>query len=382
MVILLFATAFAAGAGVPTTNPVERRQAEMEDSKKKYLESLASLPPLNVHRMSQILRFHFEGDMLVASTSLQPANDMTGFRAEITGEPMPMWVSYCQLVANNAVSHYFELRAEFYPDGDTFRAIHLRWRPGTNGRPGELSVEKKEQTGRSFERVLYLQSDSMARLNVFSNGAGGDGSIHTFNLMERDLGSLRRSHPQEVQRWLRPIFHQLRQDSAFAPDLNTAWQVLADGWPVSESTRAAIARLVAKLADRDYRVRKQTCDEMAKLGREGASGLLQLDRGELSAEQNARVDEVISRFRRIRVTDSRRLGASPDFLLDCEYSEDATARGLAAEQLARVLGHSVDLSADAPEAQRYEQVERLRVELNPAVSLPLDDEPATLQSIR
>lgn len=344
---------------------VRDRQAVLTRQRDRYLKTVGSLLPLSAHRMDQIMQLRMQGGQLTLQTPLMPLGDFEGRRADIDGLAEPAAVTYVQFVADNPAARQFELKFEEYPDSETYGQFHLQWQPGMAGRVDDVSIERAVQTSHGFLRVFYKQGTAMARILVFENDAATEQSMESFNYTEKDFVTLRKEHPAEVERYLRPILHQLGQDLVFAPEVNTAWQVLAADWPVDDKTSREVAQTVPALNNPRSSVRNDATGKLAGLGRDGASAILRLDRHRLSREQNLRLDQVLSRFRQISAGAAKQLKDDPDFLLDCGYCDDLTVRTLAAARLARVLGHGIELHPNASEPMRVEAVDRLRRQLHP-----------------
>lgn len=347
--------------------PALDRQAVLTRQRDHYLQTVRILLPLTAHRMDQIMRLEMRGGQLTLTTPLKPQDDFEGRRAEIEGLAAPAVVTYVQF-PNNPSARQFELKFEEYPDADTYGQFHLQWQPALVGQVDELSMERSVQTSHGFLRVFYYQGATMARVLVFENDAATDRNMESFNITEKDFATFRKLHPDEIERYVRPLLHRLGQDRVFSPDVNTAWQVLAADWPVDDQTRRQVMQALPALDDPRSSVRNEATVRLVDLGRDAASAILKLDRTTLSREQNLRLDEVLSRFRRMSDAAARRLEADPDFLLDCAYNDDLTVRKLSAARLARVVGHPIELDPDAPEYARAEAADRVRRQLHPTAA--------------
>jgi hypothetical protein len=341
------------------------RQTVLSRQRDRYLQTVDLLLPLSQHRMDQILQLKVQSGQLTLHTPLAPLGDFEGRRADIQGLALPAKVTYVQFVPNNPAARQFEFNLEEYPDHETYAQLHLQWQPGAMGRVDDISIERTEQTSHGFLRVFYHQGPTMARVLVFANDASTDHNLESFNCTEKDFVTLRRMHPAEVEQYLRPILHELGQEVVFAPDMNTAWQVLAADWPVDEQATRAVRQELPALDDPNSHVRNRASNRLVGLGRDAATAILRLDRHGLSMEQNVRLDDVVSHFRETSVTAAKRLENSSDFLLDCGFCDDVTVRRLALARLTHVLGHPVELDPEAPETARVEAVEQLRRQLHP-----------------
>ena len=366
-VACLFAALFSSAlrAQPISSEQLRLRRDLLARQREQYERSLKSLPSLGKHQMADIMSLRIGDRRLVLHTTLQPWPNFTRRRADIEGFGSPATVSYTQFIAAEPSARQFEFNLDDYPDADTFARLHVVWRP-EGLQTGELTMERTEQSSAGFTRILFVQNARQAQLMVFSNREPLSSRGQNFSLSERDFMAMRERHSVETERWLRPLFRRLRQDAAFAPDVNSAWQVLVENWPVDDATVREVRRLLPELGSEEPRVRSKAAADLARLGRDGATVLLRTDRTSLSLEQTARMDELLSRFRKMPDEDAAELRNNSDFLIDCLYCDDAVIRRLATEQLARFAGHSVNVNPDADPDARAAAIEKLRGTLRPA----------------
>ena len=348
----------------------QSRRDGLERQRQNYEQQLKSLIALDAHQMSDVLQLRIEDGHIALHTRLTPWRDFMGRRADIEGLASPAIVTFTEFgpppFGRTPAIRQFDLDLEQYPDPDTFVRTHLNWRPGNGARaPDVMALDRNEQTSDSYHHVSYSQMPGRAMLIVINSGAemGGDRS---FNVAARDFVTLRRKYPTQVEQWLRPIFRELRQEAAFAPEADTAWQVLADDWPVVPETRDRVRALLPDLNSEQSKVRNRAADALARLGLDGATVILRINRAPLSLEQNVRLDEVLSRFRHLPAADAARLRNDADFLMDCGYCENVTARALAFQRLSHVLGHDLKMNPAADEVTRARCIETVRAALHPA----------------
>jgi hypothetical protein len=314
------------------------------------------------------MRLAVEQGQLALHTTLKPTPSIERRRADIDGLPSGAIVVYTEFVPGHPDGTQFEFTFEDYPDPLSYGRIHLLWRPNPSG-PGELSMESTRQKAHGqYARVIYQQYPGQVLLIAYGADNASDRDAENVNLVERNFSELRRRHPAAVEKWLRPVFHRLQQDAVFAADSNAAWQILMDDWPVDAQYQRRVEALVPDLRAPSWSSRNRAANQLASFGREGATVIARLPREHMTIEQNVRLDEILSRFHPLPAEDVKALRSNPNFLLDCEYSDDATVRKLAAARLARVLGHRLDLNLDAPEALRAEAIEKIRSEISPAQS--------------
>lgn len=363
--VALFAVASTMPSGkAAAQTPVDAlrlREQVLARQHDQYDRAIRSLTPLPQHQMSQIMNLRVVQGRLALHTSLRPWLNFSRRRADIEGFHSPASVAYTQFLPDNSVARQFEFNLDDYPDADTFARLHVVWRPSSG-----LTVERTEQSSRGFTRIMYRQDLNQAQLLVFSNRDPLSPGGRNVNVGERDFMTLRQKHGPEAEQWLRPLFRQLKQDEAFAPDINSAWQVLADRWPVDDSVSQSVRRLLPQLSSESSHVRNAAANQLARLGRDGATALLRTDQAHLTIEQRVRVDEVLSRFCRMSDADAGRLRDDPDFLLDCLYCDDANVRKLAGARLAAKTGRPVEIDPDADPDQRALAIQQLRATLRSA----------------
>jgi hypothetical protein len=219
-----------------------------------------------------------------------------------------------------------------------------------------LNITKQTQTP-TARKLIQMQiqypnaaqnNPGLCKLMIMDQIPGRAGApviVHSDN-----FSGFTREHPIEADRYVRPLLHQLGQDAALAPDPMLAFEVFADQWTTDAATTAKINKLVADLAGGDFHQRTHAEHELANLDKSAAVVLMRLDRTKLTAEQNARIDKLLSPYLPISATSAADLRTDPSFLLNCLYSENIVIRKIALAQLQSVtkLTLNFDPAADAP----------------------------------
>lgn len=357
--ILLFIAADAVAQSPP-------RQNFYEQQRKQYREGVLQYPLLKQKKIDQVFRLKIDEGQLTVEPQLEADREYQQRRAELDGLSEPA-VILCWLISQDLNQVQFELNVDDYTDSAAFGRLHLLARPSNTSTGTTLEnvdIEKIWQTPTGFRRVFFTQANGAVRLVIFANDGGPNGFIN-LNLSDKDFASLRRNHHNETERWLRPILHELHQESAFAADPATAWQVLADEWPADPKFTGLVEAKIRGLDDDNFRVRRRTSDELQKLGRDGALVMLKMDRTRLSVEQNLRLNEVIARFKPLTDSESRRLARDPNFLLDCLYGEDPIVRKLALARLQALSPNPIEFDLSAKEDARVTAVNALREKILP-----------------
>jgi hypothetical protein len=343
------------------------REANLNVQRERYERSIKDYATLPAKRINQLFALHVENRQITLTPLIKPTQNSVNRKALLTGYDTPALIIYCQWFNNQPDMQEFELHIEDFSTRLSWGVLHLQWQPnGTSTPDFNLDNTIQGPSDRSW-RVEFHQGLGRVRLVANSIDGGNPQEMpESVNLIEKDFVSLRQKHPAETEKWLRPIFRRLQQNNVFAADSNAAWQALADHWPVSDSTTRAIEQLTPNLASTDWHQRRKAADQLAKLGRDGATAILRLDRASFTVEQNARLDEVLSRFSPLPDNELANLRNDPNFLLDCEYSDDITVRRLAADRLKQITGHASGITVDGPDGARADMIEKARNEFGPA----------------
>ncbi|MDB5289418.1 MAG: hypothetical protein JWL69_659 [Phycisphaerales bacterium] len=327
------------------------------EQQRRYRESVKLKPQVSKHRIEDVFQAHLKGDELVIEPRLAAEREYTERGAVLEGLPEPA-VIICWEFSQDLGQVQFEFSYEDYSQPGTCRRVHVQSRP-----PNQVEFEENTQTPAGFRNVTFSQANNAVMLSVVGNdGVGGFMNVH---VMEQDFLTLRRNHPAEIDQWLRPLLREMHQEAAFAPEPGAVWQILADEWPVDGRFGGQVRAKVPALDDDNFHVRRKAADDLQKLGRDAALAIWKMDRRGLTLEQNLRLDEVVARFKPLTDSEAARLADDPHFLLDCLYSDDATARKLALRRLKKVTGKDIDFDPDAPDESRLPAVAALRAKLFP-----------------
>ncbi len=190
------------------------------------------------------------------------------------------------------------------------------------------------------------------------------------HLTAGSLPQLRREHPGEVAKYLRPVLHDLRAENLLADPAEAQWLVFAGSVMVTEEIAANVNELI-KLLDADELPRRQAAmKELKKLGAPAATAVMKMDRGKLSPEQNIALDAFLAPYAPLSADDVEKARNDADFLIDCLMNENEQVRKAAAERLTEVLGKTVALDPNAPARDRAEAADKLRASLFPATTQP------------
>lgn len=351
---LLFALV-AGACATATAQVLPDPQNDLSARRRNSEAVIHALPRTEKHHITDIFRLQVRGKSLVLRAEPGP-DDFRTQRAQLDGFQTPTVFTFTRLVPDEWRQIQFEITIEEYPDPDSFSRLHVL------SRPHMLQFDRTSRSEKGMRRMVLSQSPGLVRLNTF-DASGNDQGLGSVTISEPDFVSLRRLHPRETEHWLRPLFQDLRQEAAMAPDPMTIWEVLADEWPVDPNVAEQVRTELQALDDADFHRRDAAVNRLARLGREAALAAARLDRHGLDAEQNLRLDALMARFAPVPLPEARRLRGDLAFLLDCLYSEDPLARRLASERLRQVTGVPIPFDSELSSEARGAAVRMLRQKL-------------------
>jgi hypothetical protein len=195
--------------------------------------------------------------------------------------------------------------------------------------------------------------------------------------------ALRRKYPRETQTYLVPILRDLHQTKVLAVDPLVAGQVLGGKSKVSDEALKKIKAAMAKFDSDKFQERESAAKELQALGGEAAMYLRDAPRTGWSQEQSNGVDAFLAKFGAIAPEEAEKLAASPAFLLDVLYSDDASLRQAAIARLKKLAkGNPIDFDNSASEETRFDQIDHLSRELLGAPATQMSTETPMSDSTR
>lgn len=375
-VCLLISLAWGAGARADAVADWEKRHEQQKHAVEQSLNEIPALDAKNAFRRPQDLFWiRVESKELVLRTPL-PTTPPPGFvKVKLAG--LGAWVRV--QVMGGAPRHkpfvvpqYFNLVCNDY--SHPRQALLLNVSAGMQG----LSISQSVQTPDGLDLVQLNQQQTLpgtarsriVQFVVTHSPTDRASATTTLPFTAPDFFTLLREHPREVEQHLRPLMHELGQEAVFAPDASVAWQVFAEHWEPSSAAAAKVNALLPSLDSSDFRDRERAQSELNSMGREGAAALIRLNRKLLSAEQNVRVDQVLTPYRQLTVKEALRLRSDRAFLLDCLYCDDPEICSAALSRLREMTGQEIPFDLDARLNPRIAAVNALREKLTGAAADP------------
>jgi hypothetical protein len=364
--LLGLVAAVAAGGNDPALEMWQSQRMQFHN----YLQGLK---PLAEHRIDDIFRIRTEKRFLVLTTALTDAGGEQSRRATLEGISGTAQVSALRNDRRRGFSEptRFSLNVADFPAPKMTTSIGV----SSSMQPNQLMLSHTVQTTNgpyytvTFTQSKAPQSNGSGLVMLMINQGHAQGVAATqINLRANDFASLVREHPEETDRYLRPILRELGQEAVFAPDQMVAWQVFSDLWKTDPAVTARVQELLPSLNSDDYRVRDAGLAHLQQLGRDGAAALIHLDRSRLSPEQNARIDRALLPYAQIPPREVAKLRVDLTFLLDCLYSDEVPLRKAAVGQLRTVIRPDLQFDINADAAARSAAIADLRAQLVPSHS--------------
>ena len=344
---------------------------EMWQAQRSTFESFVrNMRPLNKHRIEDILQLRMDKRFLAVYT---PLSDMPGdqsMRTTIDGFHGTALVDVHRNDAGNiaAPPDRFILNLMDFPAVKRTSTLSI----GASLQPNQLTISETFQIVEGpLQQVMLTQNRGpqssgagLVQLSV-TESRGLNLAPEQLNFEAADFAGFVRQYPRETERYVRPLLRSLGQEAVFAPDPMIAWQVFSELRKPEPGLAREIQGLLPWLNSDDYRTRNAALARIRRLGRDGATVLIHLDRTKLTPEQNARIDRVLTQYGQLAPRDILRLRNDPGFLLDCLYSDDVAVRRTAIERLRLTFRLDLQFDVNADEASRTATVASLRQHLLP-----------------
>lgn len=341
----------------------------MEQQKKQqetYINRLELLPG-GKRKIEDLITVKMQENKLVIRSPLMDAEMVGKFKNRQMRAQVEGFEGYCTVMVQNigAGNHYFTFANTNYPNLNgvcnyniTVQPNYLQVSKNLNSRNKNVNINLIQTQGR--ER--FGQPDGV-QLNVYAGDRTGRQNV-AINLAEADFVTLRRKHPRQVNKHLRPLLRELHLESLFVVDTTTAWQVFADEWKRNAGLEEQVKQQLKRLDSDSYKEREAATTTLMKLGSQGALVMFHMSREGLSNEQNSRLDAVVASFSFLPPGEAVKMRTEVDFLLDCLYCEDESVRAVAVKYLERATGRELRIDVSASYEARAAAVESLRGELS------------------
>jgi hypothetical protein len=374
----------SAPATASATQPLTLEQ-ERAKNKKSAEEEFAGLQPIPSCSIAQLFDLIIDRDQLVLVPKLAATNNDPK-RVEITD--FPGLASVRVGTDKDSASQITSMQMQHYSfDGPGVRVkitqllappAYLHIAQGIDAEKFSVDVSLMRQP----EDQGDPNSKIVTTMYVTKFGPDEGDVIAKLSLKADSFVALRRKYPRETQAYLVPILRDLHQTDVLAVDSLVARQVLGGKSKVSDEMLAKIKAALAKFDSDKFQERESAAKDLQSLGGEAALYLREAPRTGWSQEQTNGVDAFLASFSTIAPEEAEKLAASPAFLLDVLYSDDAGLRQAAVDRLKKIAKDKpMNYDDNAPLEKRLDQIDRLSHDLLGAPATQLStDKPVPVES--
>jgi len=323
------------------------------------LSRAADAPPSDLPTMSQFVRIHMQDGMLVGD--VVPPSDTDP--ALVVGGRGAALVRQSVQLANVAGNVTIVRRASTL--SATVQAVSGTCSMSVS--PSIISIARTvvdPDTG-VVSRVIFQQrtvvgpAGFQAMMSVTGPAAGGPGQQVVLNLSEASFGKLWAKHPDDVKKYLDPLFRDFGLPSVLEVSPDEAKMLFAGMVLPGEATdeaaiKAKIADILKRLEAESWNTREKARADLLALGKPALPQLKDLDIDNLPVEAKNAVKSALAQGEDGRLHD-------PDFLLQCVALDDARIASIAHAEYQRITGKKLEIDLKDPAAKRAAQVEKLRL---------------------
>jgi len=351
----------------------------MRQSQKRNIEqSIASMPPLagrDDHKLSEIFQIRMEGLNLLVRTPLDSTVVPSYAKATVPEFAQPVMVR----VVGGAD------RKKHAP-GEAVVADELLFTSADYSKPRLITTLSLSQSGNVIFGMSQTQTSPSGSRSVqflvqkVPNLPGGGGVTLIVNesgftpdvphssvaLGAPDCATFLRRQPRIAAQYLLPLLAQLGQESVFAPDAVLVTQVFPERFAPDPAARRRVESLLPELGAGNYHRRDEAQAKLEQMGNEAAQVMVYLDRSAFTPEQNARVDRALTPAGLVPPAEAMRLRHDKEFLLNCLYCDDPSARRAALAEIKSLTGRTVELPDDQGRHARAAAINELRQMLEKA----------------
>lgn len=370
----------APAASQPTTHPATTQEAKAAE-RTDMLKRVGDIPAIGPYDMSQVLQVRVDNKRILITSPLESFDGERLVKFRHTDDSAT--IDFHPMAASTAPDQPRFIQMYRYDFRDpNYVFLHT----SVLAHPGYAQISGAWQLLEGMRDVSIIDQEEKlddaggkvdATITLRVQGLDDDGNVtHKVELTAPDLRTLQREHPAEINEYLRPVLQELDAESILDVDPTMAWQVFAADARPDAAAAAKVHDLLPKLDASEFAEREQAADALKKLGPAGAVVLLQLDRSKLSAEQNSRLDEILTPYQQLDRLQADRLGQDPAFLLGAMDSTDTELRRVASARLTKKLGHPIGFDPAGPSDARHRATDALRKQLVPPATTQAVEKPA------
>jgi hypothetical protein len=337
-------------------------EARRQEQQKTYDNLLHNLP-LEKANLRDILRLNVENRMLILRTSI-PSTQGDGYSlANLPKLKKPALVriqSGTDKQTNPVIPTNFQFTINDYSVKNRITTLSI------SEQQNYITISKSCQFPEGYSNIQFIErmgdNDRSAQLIISENGIKDEPSLN-INIETSDFFVLLNNYPDECHLWLRPLLREIDQENVMAPDPMIVWQVFSDQWKSDVKIQRQIKELILQLDDDDYRIRENATLSLEKFGRDGALVIMYLNRQNMTNEQRARIDRILSNYIYLTPTEIIYHRRDLVFLIDCLYCNDSLLRKAAFSLIKEWTNTNIQFDVNSNEETRAEKIAFLRKEL-------------------
>jgi hypothetical protein len=357
-------------------DPVADFESMRESQRRNIEQSIANMPPLagrEDHKLSDIFQIRLQGLNLLLFSPLDSTLVPGYARATVAefGQPVMVRIVGGADRKKHAPGEPVVPEELLFTSAD-YSKPHLITTLSLSQSGSAIFGLSQTQTSPSGSRsVQFLMQKAPGlpgggvTLIVNETGLISDVPHSSVRLGAPDFATLLRRHPRAAWQYLMPLLAELGQDGLLAPDAVLVSQVFPERFAPDPAVRKRVESLLPELDAGNYHRRDEAQAELEQMGTDAAKVMVYLDRSALTPEQNARVDRALTPFGLVPRSEADRLRHDREFLINCLYSDDPTARRAALAEIKALTGTSVDLPDEPSRPARAAAINELRGKSEP-----------------
>jgi len=339
------------GKAVAVVGGQDQRVAQIEATKRIIM----ALPVAGKHKLADVVKFSLsDGQLKVEWTNVVNAVNQQ-VRLQIEGSNA-VWVVQPHGVAINVLAGQRFVNLTRYD----FECLDGPWSITMNIQPTSLHIYSQWGPRGEVYNTRFFQSNNTVSLTASSLVQGRH--QQTFQGGAGSLAELQSSNPEEVRQYLAPMLRGLAGEDLLRPAPGDLYRVF-DQLPVDPQVSRQVAEIVPKLESASFAEREAASAQLRALGRGGLLAAMRVDPATLSAEQRARLADLVAHASRRTLNNPAAMKRDVNFLLEAMEDEEAAVRAAAQAALQESLGRAVNYDPAAAPAQLAAAVSAIRREV-------------------
>jgi hypothetical protein len=344
-----------------STQPAQSLAQIKADDLREITKQWSQFPTLTPQNLRDVIQFGIDANGLTLQSVLSPG-DGESHTLQLFDRPGPAMVRFAAHQTPGAWGGIFE----YYDISDPgTKERHLEVLPG----PTSLQICQDLEYLDRTQFVTLIIEPGQAKLYVQVETDCDGVQPMNAKFFSPSFASLQKDHPEEVAKYLRPLFRDFGQEKEiFTVENAPAWQIMSDTWHAPADLPGRVDAIIARFSDDSYTVRAAAAAQLAQLGQPAALYLMSKDTRALTPEQQARIQEFLVPYEPLPATAVAHLKNDQWFLLDCLSTSDAALRAATLEHLDRAVGHPIAFDINQTPPQRAAALAQIRQELFPCPS--------------